>query len=267
MDVALDPSHFTPLQLQPRGLVYLGFNAGVRWMRDCTMSHRRVVKQLHVGFVLYGVHLEYLDPLRYGETDTLTVTSVGHVRHEGAQLENLVDYTSEGRTVAHLQTISVPLWLEDSDESAGVPATMSPELLSLYRPDEFDPTPYRCPVVPLAEEAAASGRLLGQHEERITLHRHQCEVADQWFFVEVLGFCGASRESLVREHGRAKPELRKGLSLPLQKVDLLFTRPVFLFDTVVVQTQAYAIDERLTFVHRLVGAEGDVLHSTVVERL
>lgn len=225
------------------------------------------MRQYQIGFVLYGVHLEYLQPLRYSDADTLTISASARVRQGGAQLENLVDFTSEGRSVARLRTVSVTLWLEDSEESSAVPATMGPDLIGLYQPDEIDPVPYRCPVAEMADAVAASGRPIGSHQHPITLHRHQCEFLDQWFFVESLNFCSASRESLVLARGRERPELRKGLALPIQKIELTFTRPVFLFDEIRVNTQAYAVDGGVAFVHRLTGATGDVLHSTVVERL
>jgi len=264
-EVVLDATNFSSLQIHQRWLMTTAINACVRWLRDYYISHEQLMKQFRAGFVLYGLHLDYLEPLRHGQAQSLQVTCTARVRQDGSYLENHTDFTTGDRKVAHVQNVWASLWLEDNEQLAAVAATMPAELLSRFRPEELDPTPYRSPVGPLAE-AAASGRLLAVQEERFSLHRHQCEFDDKWYSAEGMGLCGAVRESLALAHGREKPELRKGLSLPLRSIDIHLTRPIYLLDQFRVQTHAYAVDERLTFVHRFIGAGGDALCATFVEQ-
>jgi hypothetical protein len=97
----------------------------------------------------------------------------------------------------------------------------------------------------------ASGSLLAQGESSFCVYRHLCEVADQWCFVELAGFCGAGRESLVFKYSDKVAELSKGLTSPMKKFVAELSRAYFLSDEGVVKTKAYKVGDEVYFIHHL----------------
>src|SRR5690348_17226353 len=94
-EVVLDASLFTPTQLQTVAVARLGFQAGTRWLRDHVCSHRSLVFQHRVGLVLWAWQLEYEKPLRFEDTDDVTVDVSARTRGpRSSQLE--VDMTISG---------------------------------------------------------------------------------------------------------------------------------------------------------------------------
>src|SRR5437879_2233109 len=70
------------------------------------------------------------------------------------------------------------------------------------------------------------------------IHRHQFEVADQWFWPEAVSLAGSGREELVRTEAERVPALRLAMRRPASRLDLLLVRPFFLFDEGAVRTTA-----------------------------
>jgi hypothetical protein len=79
-----------------------------------------------------------------------------------------------------------------------------------------------------------------------------CEVADQWSYIELPGYTGASREKLIMAAAGAAPELVGGLRQPLRRFTAEFRRPLYVLDEVTVKTRAFAAGDRLAFIHRVI---------------
>ena len=265
--VTADSGFFNPLQLQPVAALRLGFNAGARWLRENVLSHRRLINEYRLGLVLWGAHLTYKEPLGFFDTDELHVRAVGRVRRDGAQFECEVDVGSAGVVAAHLRACSIPLALSGDAALSGKPARMAAGLLAMFHADEIEPTPYVSPVVKLTREIVKDGERVGEGNRPFRLHRHKCEVADQWFWPEISALIGCGREALILSQGEGLPELRDGLRLPIQGIDMMFTRPYYLFDRGVVCSQAYRWKNRLVFVHQLLADDKPAdVHAIAVER-
>jgi hypothetical protein len=157
--------------------------------------------------------------------------------------------------------------LSDDPALSGEPGRLTDELLARFRPDEIEAAPYASPTLRRKRDIMRHGMPLGRAEKLFILHRHRCEVADQWFWGEVTALAGAGREALVLEHGERVPDLRDGVRLPVRAIRAIFTRPFYLFDEGLVLSLAYRWNDRLVFVHELVARTGsrDKPHAIALE--
>src|SRR5262249_26268984 len=109
------------------------------------------------------------------------------------------------------------------------------------------------PLPGLRAAIAARGAVLARHCTPFVIHRHQCEVADQWFWPEAVSLAGGAREELVLAHAGRVPQLRPAMQAPARCLHVLFSRPFCLLDEGAVRSTAYEWEGRLAFVHELVG--------------
>jgi hypothetical protein len=151
---------------------------------------------------------------------------------------------------------------------SATPTRLPERLASLLQPDELElgVTPRR--VVPDVRAALEkSGKMIGEHKSAFTVHRHRCEVADQWAFFEVAGLVGASREAMALEGVAKQPALQAALGTPLQRFDMELSRPYYWFQPGTVASTAWVLDGRLVVVHRLLSpVPGGEEHGVAVER-
>lgn len=258
-EVPVDTGFFTPLHLQPAVVCRLAFNGAGRWLSRHAISHRRLVVEHQTGFVFWSVQLVPGDPVGFFDTDRLDVTIKGRVRGGGTQVECDVEVRGPVGSATRLLAVCVPLRLDGGPALSGAPARLCPEVLSAFLADEIEASPHRSPLPSLRAAIAADGAALAQGRTPFVIHRHQCEVADQWFWPEAVSLAGGAREQLVRAHAERVPRLRLAMQAPVCRLDLLFSRPFYLFDEGAVLSTAYDWEGRLAFVHELVGsgARGD----------
>ncbi|MEU1466822.1 acyl-CoA thioesterase [Streptomyces sp. NPDC005761] len=269
-EAVLDASLFTPVQLQPTAVGRLAFQAGTRWMRDHVCSHRTLVHEHQVGFVLWSWQLEYVHPLRFLDADEVLVDVTARVRGPRAsQLE--VEMTLEGPAGVAVRTraASVPLRLSGDEALSGAPRSLPEALVTAFHDDEIERTPHRSQVRALGAGFEREDDQLAVGETQFRVHRHHCEVADQWYWAETLGFAAGAREELVMRHGKAVPGLRRALAAPLRRVDVSWLRAGQLWDLIQVRTTAHGTGEGLAFVHelRLAGDEDGGPYAVVVEQI
>lgn len=257
-EAVLDASLFTPAQLQPTAVGRLAFQAGTRWMRDHVCSHRTLVHEHRAGFVLWSWQLEYVHPLRFLDADEARVEVTARVRGPRAsQLE--VEMTLEGPAGVAVRTraASVPLRLSGDEALSGAPRPLPDALAGAFHDDETERTPHRSRVRALRAGFARDGRQLVSGRTHFRVHRHHCEVADQWYWAETLGFAAGAREELVMRHGKALPGLRRALAAPLRRVDVTWLRAGQFRDLFEVRTTAHQVGDELAFVHELWLAENE----------
>jgi len=251
-EVVLDTSFFTPTQLQATAVGRLAFQAGTRWMRDHVCSHRTLLSEHQVGLVLWTLQLEYEQPLRFHDADQIAIDVTARVRGPRAtQLEMAMTIEGPAGVAARTHVTSVPLRLGGDEALSGAPQGLPSTLLDAFRDDELERSAYLSPVRALLGELAREGEQLGRSTTQTRIHRHQCEVADQWYWVETLGFAGAAREELIRQHGDAAPELRRSLVEGLRRVDVTWLRAGQLWDRLELDTIAYRHRDGLAFCHEL----------------
>jgi acyl-CoA thioesterase FadM len=257
-EVVLDASLFTPIQLQPVAVARLGFQAGARWLRDHVCSHRTLVSQHRVGLVLWAWQLEYENPLRFDDADEVLVDVTARVRGpRSSQLEMEVTISGPAGVAARTRGASVPLRLSGDQALSGVPASLPDPLVGLFEEGERERSPYRSRVPALRKTLECEGQRLDAASTTLRVHRHHCEVADQWYWAESLGFAGAAREEYVMRYGKQTPELRRALAEGVRRVDVTWLRAGQLWDLIEVHTQGYQHGDEIAFVHELRLAEDD----------
>jgi acyl-CoA thioesterase FadM len=264
-EIPVDTGLFTPLGLQPAAICRIGFNAAGRWLAEHAVSHRRLVAEHGCGFVVWSAQLNFDRPIRFFDADCLGMRVTGRVRGGGTQFECEVEAGGVAAP-SRMQACCIPLRLDGDPALSGVPARLSPELLAHFLPDEMEATPHLSPVPALLAAIAEGATQLACRRTQFVIHRHQCEVADQWFWPEAVSLASAGREELVRQEGDRIPLLRQGLTTQMRGLDVLFNRPFFLFDEGSVLSSAHEWDGRLVFVHELVGNDDHQPRAVAIEQ-
>jgi len=267
-DVPVDTGFFTPLHLQPTAVCRLAFNAAGRWLSRHAISHRSLVAEHRTGFVLWSVQLVSGDPVGFFDGDRLDVRVTGRVRGGGTQVECDVEVRGPVGRATRVRACCVPLRLDGGPALSGTPARLGPEVMSAFLADEIEALPHRSPLPGLRTAIASGGAALARGRTPFVIHRHQCEVADQWFWPEAVSLAAGGREDLVRAEAGRVPRLLAAMRTPVGRLDLLFSRPFFLFDEGAVLSTAHEWEGGLAFVHELVGtgAGGDEPRALAIEQ-
>jgi hypothetical protein len=266
--VPVDTSLFTPLHLQPTAACRLAFNAAGLWLRHNVLSHRRLVREHRTGLVIWSVQLVYGDRITFFDADELEVRVAGRIRGRGTQFECRVEIRAPTGTPTRLSAWLIPLRLGEDGDLLGTPARLGPDVAARFRAEEVDDRPHTSPVPRLRASITREAGPLALGRTPFTVHRHQCEVADQWFWAEAVSLSGSGREELVRAEAERLPRLRQAMRAPPERLDVLFERPYYLFDRGEVVSTAYDWRGKLAFVHELFGAgnEGEGPRALAIEQ-
>lgn len=262
----VDTGLFTPLGLQPTAVLRLAFNGAGHWLGRNAISHRRLVSEHNTGFVIWSASFVSDSPVSFFDADCLEMRVMGRVCGGGTQFACEGEVLGSFGPSVHMQACCVPLRLDGDPALSGVPARLSPEVMATFLPDEIQALPHRSPVPGLRAAVARQGTLLARHETQFTIHRHQCEVADQWFWPEAASLASGGREDLIRAEADRVPALNRALATPLSRLDLLFNRPFFLFDQGAVVSSAHEWKGRLVFIHELVGPHDEQPRALAIEQ-
>jgi acyl-CoA thioesterase FadM len=265
-EVVSDTGHFTPLQLQPRAILATAFNGLARWLREHLVSFPRLIAEHRTSVVILSAGISYGRELRFFDADAYVVATTLKLLRQASRAQLDVELSGPHGVAATARILLCPVRIEDPDSLAATPAAFDARLIERFHPDEIDPA---SPARPLAELTAGLGQGLpiATQTERFVVHRHLCEVADQWAFYEVPGLIGAGREALVRRCGATTPALRRALSSPLRRLELELQRPYFWFQPGTVETTAHVREDRLVFVHRLLSdVPGGEQHGIAIEQ-
>ncbi len=252
--VPADTSLFSPLHLQPTAICRLAFSAAGVWLRRNLVSHRQLVCEHHTGLVLWSVRLEYGDRINFFDAEELEIAVTGRVRSRGAQFEFEVAIGASARAVTRLTACLIPLQLSDDGAFLGTPHGLSQDVMARFLPDEVDHLPHTSSVPRLQAEIEKSALPLARNRSPFVIHRHQCEVADQWFWAEAVSLGESVREELISAEAERFPSLRQALRVPLERLDMVFQRPFYLFDRGVVVSSVHEWRGKLAFVHEFVGS-------------
>ncbi|MGW2228592.1 acyl-CoA thioesterase [Streptomyces formicae] len=257
-ETVLDAGQFTPTQLQTTAVGRLAFQAGARWLRDHVCSHRALVTEHQVGFVLWSWQVEYDAPLGFLDADAALVDVRARLRGPASsQLEVEMTLSGPAGVAVRTRGASVPLRLGGDQALSGAPATLPDALVAAFKDDEVERSPHRSAVRALRGRFERDGELLASGTTSQRVHRHHCEVADQWYWAETLGFAAGAREELVLRHGRSVPELRRALADGVRRVDVTWLRTGQLWDLLDVHSTAYRHGDELAFVHEIRLADDD----------
>ena len=96
-EVLPDPSIFTPIQLQPRFMMSLAFNAWSRWAKENFVPFTSMIRDYRFGLVVVGGHVEYLERLSYLDADAGEVRARVRARLGGAFVQVEFSGIAEGK--------------------------------------------------------------------------------------------------------------------------------------------------------------------------
>ena len=265
-EVPFETRHFTPFQLQTKALCEIANSGWSRWLKAHMIPFPQLIKQHRVSFVIAGLKLNYLHPLTFFDADSLEATFAPTVRAGGKMIVWDIDFAANDHQVAQARFATIPVLIRDEMLSA-LPGLLPDTVYQQFTPEECLPDRPKRYVGELVQSIEENGRYLTSGTHPIFLHRHVCEVADQWSYTELTSHAAGSREMLALQQGQAFPDLIHGLSQPLRQVDAELARPYYAFDDGSVESKAYCYEGRLTLVHRLFCDVGPGLpHAVVVEQ-
>jgi hypothetical protein len=119
-------------------------------------------------------------------------------------------------------------------------------------------------VLPDLLQRFEHGELLAEGRHPLLIHRHDCEVADQWSFIEIPSHAEAARECLVMERAADVPALSATMTNPLRSVHAEIRKPLFVLDEATIATSVHRSGDEIGVIHRLCSATEE--HAVVVER-
>ncbi|QIE24964.1 malate synthase A [Caballeronia sp. SBC2] len=251
---------FTHLQLKPRVAFSFGFMGWSAWLIEHAVSHAVLIRDHATGFVPIGLEIEYLQPSTFFDCESLSVTTRVRTwnpkRFHSLQDVEVLLANEQGDPVVRIGLQEVCVRIESTQTLAAAPGRVPDHLakLLLDHPDDIDERP-----VLLNRGAArvpANAQAIAEHRHEFVVHRHACEVADQWYSEHVCDFIGDSREAMVLLLVDEHPELLAGLAQRIERLSIGLRRPFMLFDRGEILTTAYRAGAHIHFVHRLLTASG-----------
>lgn len=266
----VDSALFSPLQLHPRTILGLGMNNSWRWLESHVgLSFPSFVREFHHGLVMVSLDIQYFGSGTIFDTPYLEVRArPATVRRKNMILQCACDFLdSNGQPFASTSGLGVLLRVSDTDASLSArPAQLDPRILERFLPQEVDPSsPPRPASLAVAELEASAGVALAEGTCGFQIYRHNCEIADQWSFIELPAFAGEGRERLSVQCPNKR--IRDGIRKPLRRWMAEILRPMYLFDEGEVRTRAYDFEGRLIFLHELKNITQGQLVAKVVEEI
>jgi len=266
-EVPVDTSLFTPQQLQPRAALALAMQGFARWAKEYLVSFPRMIREFGVGLVVARLQVDYRAALGFFDAETLQFTTGFRLVNKGTFIEGVASCSGGGAPAVEFKGMMRPVLLGEAETLAARPGRLPTALQERFLPDEIISEPPAQSLRVLSRHLMEHERPLAEGRYPFVVHRHACEVADQWSFIEIPGHVGASRESLIMSQGASFAGVRPRLSSPLQSLTLELRRPYFLLDEGAVLTQAFLHEGQLLFLHRLCSGSGNEnLHGIVLER-
>lgn len=264
-EVVCDTSLFTALQLQTRFFGQVGISGWARWLREHAVPFRQLISEHRLGVVVMAVSIEHLHPLNFFDADILEVVSVADVIRSG-MVRLTSDIYAEKKLCAHSWCALRPVLIDGKDGSlAASPTRIQGNLLDFFLPANYLPewSPPRS-ARDWSQRVSKEGQFLAEHQEHRMVSRHECEAADQWSFFEVPLMAAASRERMVQGKAWEVPKLQDGLSRTLKALYYEMSRPLFVFDQLVVGSRAYGYEGGLVCVHTITGATANRRQNAII---
>src|SRR5580704_6262927 len=160
MEFVLDTSAFTPEQIQPRFLLWMAMNGWAQWLKAHAISFRNLLLEHKTGVVVLGGELEYLEPMRFFDADTLVADCGVSVLKSGGIIQaELTVWTPEHKKAVAIRASCRPVQI--ADMSLGATAGNLPaSVLAAFQPDEISAAAPVRPVPGLVEEIQSKGKLV-----------------------------------------------------------------------------------------------------------
>lgn len=247
-EVPVDTSLFNPLQIQPRAALSLSFTALTHWLRAHLVAFPRLLGEWHSGVVFLGFDLQYEAKLGFFDLEMLPVTAEMKALRKSWLLGLEANIGPEERPAARVSLLMHPVRVVEPISLAAEAAAWPDELIARFRDDEWADKPPR--VVPgEVARIEAWGKPRAEVSRRFVVHRHLCEVADQWFFAEIPRLLDTTREELaLSEDSTIRQRL---LGQPLRRLVAELYRPYYWLHDGELRSSVHGHGDELVVIHRL----------------
>lgn len=146
---------------------------------------------------------------------------------------------------------------------SAVPGDLDADVLATFAEDEFVSPASKRRIRQIVADVEAGAPAVATSLRSYTLHRHLCEVADQWSAIALPDLTSEVRERLVTE-SEDIPALNAAFVSPMRRMTMEFWRPAFFLDEFTIDCRAYERDGDVIFVHRFLRAnDGEPLTTSV----
>lgn len=262
-----DTSLFDSFQLQVRSILVVSMRGWAQWAQQNVYSFPRLIKEFKFGLVVVGAHIRHESPYTFFDSDGFDVRVTAEVVKDRRLLLGHFDFLHAGERFISVLVMCRPVTMMAESTFAAMPSRLEEPLLSRFDPSEITDRPL-VREIPQVLERLTPDALIAEAQRSIVLHRHECEAADQWSYIEIGANAASARESMILNADKeVRQRLQGALSSPIRSVDIEISRPLFLYDRANIVTRAYQDRGGLTFVHvyhsRMGGAHQ---HATIIER-
>jgi acyl-CoA thioesterase FadM len=260
-------TQFSPLQLRPRTLLGLMSESFARWLAAHLVPFPALITEHGTAVVVQSVGIDYVAPdLRFDESEWITVRCTMSADLTGDRLWLWVDYLATDRLAARGTLIVRVVRLGEKDSLAARPGSLPDHLLAMFAPGEIRELDARQPARDAKSWPAGDHPVLTSSWNTV-LCRSQCEVADQWSFIEMVELVTHARERMCTVDG--SDVARHAVAAPLRSLRASFRRPMFLFDECQVDTttRTPGNGDGPVFHHEVRCAGRDAVHLSVWEQL
>ena len=265
---AVDPTLFTPVQFHARALLGYSVNGICTWfIKHLGVSIAQQVSEHCQSMVVVGCEINYIRHLDFFEVGEFTATlEKVRVRQSNSLLEFFHVFTANGDEFVRVVTRWKIVRLEGDAALSAASGNMCESLLKRFKRAELDPLPLHR-ILPLkVAEIETAGQLYVQGSYSQTLHRHQCEVADQWAFLELTARVAQMRERVVMSVSSVEYPMGEILGMPIKQIAMALSCPVFLFEEKLLETNIYLFEAQWVFLHRIYNLDrAKALAATVIE--
>lgn len=266
---AIDPTLFSPIQFHPHALLEFGVNDVCAWfIKYLGVSIARQLKDYQQSMVVVGCEINYARPFQFFDAAEFTaILDKVRLRQSNTVLEFFHVFAAQEEVFARVILHWKLLRLDGAAALSAVSGHMHESLLVRFKEEEIDSSPIQRKLLTYVSEVECSSPVCVEDSLDITLHRHQCEVADQWTFFQLTSLVAQARECLVMSKAAAQYRMSKVLGVPLKQVAMELSCPVYLFELMRVHTKLYKWQGQWVFIHRIYNVDrGHALAATVVER-
>lgn len=265
-----ESSLFTPMQLQARAPAWMWMSGWARWTKEHWVSFRKLIQEYQYSVVVLGYTIEFVEPLGFYDVDDIDVEVWSRIKGSGRFVESNIHYYGANGLAVRGRWVLLPVKIQDAESLAAQPAPLSDKLLAMLPADELFAEKPANDVPQRLERIQQQATPVAEYERPFTIHRHHCEVADQWCFAEIPSMVAESREAMALAQMEQADQLVSALSKPLSRLDVKLTRPLYVFEEARIDTTAYHLAEESTlfFVHRIQSEHGTRNeHGVIIEEI
>lgn len=251
---------FTNNQFHSRELLSLSVVNFWDWFKhELNVTFHDVINKHKNSMVIIGLEIDYVKKFEFMEATQFTAT-VSRIRvlQRSSIIEVQCDFIANDECFASTKIFTRAIELFGDEVLSGKSGYFSDGLLNKFLPHEIDNQPVNLLLPEKLKLVENKGKLITEkYSYEFVLKRHQCEVADQWSFIELPNFASSGREELILSLSEDIIGLRKIIGKPLKNILAKLSCPFFLFDEGRVETFAYRFEGNIVFIHKIYNVSRD----------